>query len=144
VAEDSSGGWRAQTDEQRLAEEIENKRSQQLGMEREAELRKAFSRVHDLEGKMAAAEEQTAEWNLALEQLRIAFVNAAIEWLAAKWGDRHPCPYCGTDEWTVGVPVNLLLESRETLPPHFTVMCTNCGNTVFINAILAGLFPETD
>jgi len=145
MAEDfADGGWQERDPTEQLAEEIENKRAQQEAMERRARLEEALSRVRTLEGKLAEAEAQSVEWNSAVEDLHATFIQAAIDWLAEKWGPSRQCPYCGNDEWTVSVPVNLLLESRETLPPHFTSTCTNCGNTVFINAIQAGLFPDPE
>lgn len=71
-----------------------------------------------------------------------ALVNAAIEWLTEVWGAQRPCPYCGHTDWSVGTPYEIQLASGQTLAPHFTVMCETCGNTVFINAILAGIVPE--
>jgi hypothetical protein len=46
--------------------------------------------------------------------------------------------------WSIGTPFEISLENGEALSPHFPVMCDNCGNTVFINAILAGLLPEPE
>jgi hypothetical protein len=72
-------------------------------------------------------------------------VENAIAWVREKWGER-PCPYCQHLEWQVGTPLEIPLASGEvmspTMSPTFPVMCGNCGNTVLVNAILAGLVPE--
>jgi hypothetical protein len=65
-------------------------------------------------------------------------LDVAIEWLEAKWGRDAACPYCGINQWVVGPPLRLAhVHSGETTvyysPEMFTVSCTNCGNTVFIN-----------
>lgn len=74
-------------------------------------------------------------------------VPKALEWLREKW--TSGCPYCGSMEWTVGPPLQLvsgLFADREdpllqTLAPVFLVLCDNCGNTVFVNVAVAGLLP---
>lgn len=72
------------------------------------------------------------------------FVEAAINWVAEKWPVPRECPYCSNTEWEVGTPLEIQTAQDESLTPHFPVMCSNCGNTVFINAVRAGLVPEPD
>jgi hypothetical protein len=72
-----------------------------------------------------------------------ADLEAAIEWLREKWGD-HRCPYCDHLEWQVGTPAEIQTFSTAGLSPTFPVMCGNCGQTVFVNAILAGLRSEPE
>jgi hypothetical protein len=129
-----------------VEEEIENKLGQQRAMDREARLRAARLRVEEMDQRDAAAslEDESPERAKAVDDFQDVLVEAAIEWLEIKWGDERSCPYCGIQDWGVSVPFNLLLESRRTLAPHFSVSCGNCGNTVLINALLAGLFPEVD
>lgn len=67
-------------------------------------------------------------------------IHRAIEWLSQKWGSR-PCPYCGDFAWQVGTPLEIRLADDELMSPAFPVMCGNCGNTVLINAVVAGLVP---
>jgi len=77
------------------------------------------------------------------DEERQAFLNAAIDWVEATWGETA-CPYCGNRYWEVGSPFVLETASRDELTPHFPVMCSNCGNTVLVNAFRAGLLPEPD
>jgi DNA-directed RNA polymerase subunit RPC12/RpoP len=72
-----------------------------------------------------------------------------IDWLEQKWGPNRACPYCGNQEWTIGVPVEFLTEAvpprrfARKLTPVYPVTCTNCGNTVLINPAMArGPLPE--
>lgn len=75
-------------------------------------------------------------------------INQAIAFLNAKWGLR-PCPMCGTSNWTVqGTPFQLMefhqgnLVVGGPIVPVIPVICVNCGNTVLVNAIIAGLVPS--
>jgi predicted nucleic-acid-binding Zn-ribbon protein len=68
-------------------------------------------------------------------------MDAAITWLHQKWTQN--CPYCGNHEWRVSTPFELSRTDGKALSPHFAVMCTNCGQTAFINAIVAGIVPDT-
>lgn len=52
-------------------------------------------------------------------------IDAIIRWLQEKWGDPKDCPFCGTSRWIVLRP--------SALSNLATVMCDNCGQTVFIN-----------
>lgn len=72
-----------------------------------------------------------------------ALLDQAVQWLQEKWGNR-PCPYCGHIEWEVGTPLEIGLSGGEAMSPTFPVMCGNCGQTAFVNAILAGLLPEPE
>lgn len=108
-------------------------------------LRLARQRVQDAESRhIHDVDEKDAELAEAVHEMYAAYIDAAVTWLERKWGAERPCPYCHSVEWSVSRPFNLLLESREALAPHFSVVCTNCGNTVLVNAVLAGLFegPE--
>jgi hypothetical protein len=75
-------------------------------------------------------------------------IEAAIAWLADKWGETH-CPYCNARSWAVGEPVRILAAfpisfGKGGLTPAFTVMCGNCGHTNLINAIVAEIVPEEE
>jgi hypothetical protein len=81
-------------------------------------------------------------------QLQAEQIVKAIIWLEQKWTEARRCPYCGNPHWEVGTPVEITLGNpmfgtpiQSPMSPMFPVMCTNCGNTVFINAILAGVVP---
>lgn len=73
-----------------------------------------------------------------------------IEFLSTKWQGR-PCPVCGVGGWSVQESSFELREFNEgnhvmgggPVIPVVPVICTNCGNTVLVNAIMAGLVaPE--
>ncbi len=70
-------------------------------------------------------------------------LQAGIRWIEEKWGEQ-PCPYCEHVEWQVGTPLEISLAGEEVMSPAFPVMCGNCGHTTFVNAIRAGLNPESD
>jgi hypothetical protein len=74
-------------------------------------------------------------------------VNRAIAHLNMKWGLR-PCPMCGISNWNVQGRVFQLMEFNEgnlvlggQLIPVVPIICNNCGNTVLVNAIVAGIVP---
>jgi hypothetical protein len=77
------------------------------------------------------------------EDQRQALIAQAVAWLDEKWMP-GACPYCHHIEWDVGTPLNLVASDGTSMTPMFPVMCVNCGNTTFINAIRAGLFPEPE
>jgi hypothetical protein len=105
----------------------------------------AWAEVQSAEEQVSAwAEEHASQVEEVEAELREAFVDAAVAWLTEKWGTHPVCPYCGTQSWSVGTPFDVSLENGQALAPHFSAMCNNCGNTVFINAILAGLYPEPE
>lgn len=63
--------------------------------------------------------------------------------LNQKWGNR-PCPMCGVSKWSVQESTFQLMEFSESglvvggpVIPVVPITCTNCGNTVLVNAILA-------
>ena len=69
----------------------------------------------------------------------------AIAHLRAKWGERA-CPMCGVGNWSVNESTFQLTEFNQgsiiiggPVVPVLPVICMNCGNTVLINAITAGL-----
>lgn len=72
------------------------------------------------------------------------WMERAIAWLTQKWGTR-PCPYCGDPNWNVGAK---LLEGRtwgeEGVIPMLQVTCSNCGQTVSVDATVAGLIEGSE
>ena len=80
----------------------------------------------------------------ALSEHQLSFlIDEEVRWLRDNWGER-PCPYCGNKRWEVGTPDELVDQYGVPMHPTFPFMCSQCGNTVFINAIRAGLWPEPD
>jgi RNase P subunit RPR2 len=71
-------------------------------------------------------------------------ISKAIEWVEERWGASRSCPYCDHDQWEISTPVEIPLRSGEAMSPAIPVMCSNCGHTVFINAIRAGLYPDPE
>lgn len=72
-------------------------------------------------------------------------IEKIIAHLNEKWGNR-PCPMCGSNSWNVSDKIyelrefhggNLVLGNGPIFPV-VPVSCNNCGNSVFINAILSG------
>ena len=74
-----------------------------------------------------------------------------IEFLNTRWNGAA-CPLCGGTEWTVTDKSfelrefnngNLVLGgAKSSIVPVIPVTCSKCGNTVFINAIVANLLEE--
>ena len=69
----------------------------------------------------------------------------AIAHLQDKWGSR-PCPMCGKGPWNVQTSTYQLTEYNEEgfvvggpVIPVLPVVCRNCGHTVLVNAIVAGV-----
>ncbi len=77
-------------------------------------------------------------------------VNKVIEHLRVKWSGRA-CQMCGVGNWNVQNSIYQLLQFNQgamviggPVIPVIPVTCNNCGNTVLVNAITAGLLtvPE--
>ena len=72
-----------------------------------------------------------------------------IAHLNAKWVGRA-CPLCGVANWNVQNSTFQLMEFHAgsvviggPVIPVVPVTCTNCGNTVLVNALIAGVVqPE--
>jgi len=72
----------------------------------------------------------------------------AQEWIRDKWKN-FACPYSGHTEWDIGETIaqatafqggGLSIGGR--VYPLIVVTCRGCGNTVFINAIKAGIVSK--
>lgn len=71
-----------------------------------------------------------------------------IEYLQGKWGERK-CPMCGGGPWTVQDTTFQLIMFYEgglavggPVLPVVPVVCTNCGHTVLVNAIISGVVQQ--
>lgn len=74
-----------------------------------------------------------------------------INYLNDKWHGAR-CPLCGEGNWSVTDKVFELREFNDgnfvlggpnsAITPVIPVTCANCGNTVFINALVTGLLKE--
>lgn len=75
-----------------------------------------------------------------------ADTSKVIGYLKERWAGR-PCPMCGHAGWSVQDSVFELREfhggsmviGSGPLIPVVPVTCNNCGNTVLVNAIVAGV-----
>lgn len=61
------------------------------------------------------------------------------------------CQLCGHNEWTISSKIFQLLEFDTNglilggaTYPVVPITCNHCGNTLFINAIVAGLIDKTN
>lgn len=72
-----------------------------------------------------------------------------LEHLKSKWQGR-PCQMCGIGNWNISDSIYELREFNEgqlalgggPIIPVVPITCDNCGNTVFVNAIKAGLIEQ--
>lgn len=77
--------------------------------------------------------------------------NKIINFLNSKW-QGSTCPMCHAGNWNVS---NKVFELREfnngdlviggpsnAITPVVPVICSNCGNTIFINVLSTGLLKE--
>jgi hypothetical protein len=67
-----------------------------------------------------------------------------IQHLQKKWGNRA-CPMCQVAQWNVEPQPYQLMQFHAgslvvggPIVPVFPVTCTNCGNTLLVNAIVSG------
>lgn len=68
----------------------------------------------------------------------------AVEWVNQQWKGNKQCPICDSNDWTVNdslVEVREMADYAPNILPIFTITCNVCGNTIFFNAIIAGLIP---
>jgi len=77
--------------------------------------------------------------------------NKLIIHLEKKWQGK-PCPMCGVGNWNVQDSSYELREYHGgnivigggPIIPVVPVVCTNCGNTILVNAIIAGVVSRTE
>lgn len=70
----------------------------------------------------------------------------AAEWLRTKWSNSS-CSQCSTNQWDIGPPMelrgfhggSLVIGGGGSLVPVLPITCLNCGNTLLVNAIVAGV-----
>ncbi len=74
-----------------------------------------------------------------------------VDHLRVKWAGR-PCVMCGVGNWNIQESTYELREFNEgnmviggPIIPVIPVVCTNCGNTILVNAIVAKvIIPQTE
>ncbi|EEZ95964.1 hypothetical protein [Legionella longbeachae] len=71
----------------------------------------------------------------------------ALAWINSKWLIKN-CEICQTSQWELA---NFIVAAPRfeggiiiggPIAPHVMVMCKNCGNTKFFNAVIMGLIKE--
>jgi hypothetical protein len=86
----------------------------------------------DASGNLSPAESQTA-----------------LTWLNIHW-QNQACPFHGPTKWEVGQVIMTLPYSGGGVSlggptyPLLVVTCTQCGHTVLVNAIVAGVVPRPE
>lgn len=76
----------------------------------------------------------------------------AIKWLEEKWPEhKRECDICGQKQWNIpsflvfphpyNQPVQLFSGG---IAPQVMVICKNCGNTKYLNAVIMGILPVGD
>lgn len=80
-------------------------------------------------------------------------IDRVILWIRTYWDKGGLCPVSGHNNWTVGptliatTPYTVAGEPHIGLSgssfPMVLVICTACGYTRFLNALIAGVVPST-
>lgn len=71
-------------------------------------------------------------------------IDKTYSYINDKWKGK-PCPMCDNREWFIPTNSFELKDFRSpaliggTVLPVIPIICTNCSNTIFINAILSGI-----
>ncbi len=75
----------------------------------------------------------------------------ATEWLDSHWQGEQACPVCGKDVWGIhdeAVEIRPYSGGQLTVGgpifPYLAVICMSCGNTMFFNALHAGLLEQPE
>jgi len=73
----------------------------------------------------------------------IETAKAVAKFLETRW-KTSGCNLCGHEKWTDGGAVTLVTAERastvwDSILPCYALVCSNCGNTVLINSIIAGI-----
>ena len=69
------------------------------------------------------------------------------QYLSEKWKKPVSCAVCGENKWTISESVHELREFHggsmviggSALIPLVPITCNNCGNTVLLNPLIAGI-----
>ena len=73
-----------------------------------------------------------------------------LNWLKEKWPEnKRKCDICDSSQWTVAddlvMPMPFVggpLTLGGSQYPQVMLICTSCGNTKYINAVLANVIPS--
>ena len=88
----------------------------------------------------------------AAKQKRVKLnLSKALDWLDEHWGGKWVCSICGNSDWLgedQAMELRPFNEGRLGGPgpvvPLLVITCSTCGNTLFFNAILAGLVDKPE
>ena len=88
----------------------------------------------------------------AAKQKSVKFeLSKAVEWLDKHWKGDWICSICGNSDWGGDDQAMELrrfnagrLAATGPVIPLLVITCSTCGNTLFFNAILAGLVERPD
>ena len=68
------------------------------------------------------------------------------DFLNSRWESPFKCSYCGKNEWIISDSLFQLIEFNDgnlviggDIVPIIPVSCSNCGNTVLVSAVVAGI-----
>ena len=73
-----------------------------------------------------------------------------IQTLSTKWNTKC-CPMCGCNSWSVANKIfelrefndgNFIIGGHTSIHPVIPIVCDNCGNTIFINPLVAGVIKK--
>lgn len=74
-----------------------------------------------------------------------------ISWLEEKWpNEKRPCEVCGLLHWQLSSDITTPMVFYGNMVhfgnayPKFMVICTNCGNTKYFNAVIAGVLKNSE
>ncbi len=70
-----------------------------------------------------------------------------LAYLKKTWTEKSQCPMCGSNSWSVSDKIfelreyhggDFIIGGGGPIVPIIPVTCSNCGNTVIVNAIVVG------
>ena len=82
--------------------------------------------------------------------MKIVNGDKLIKFINGKWQGRA-CPMCGIGKWVVTDKIfelreyndgNLVVGKNCSVVPVVPIICENCGNTIFVNAMIAEAVEE--
>ncbi len=69
-----------------------------------------------------------------------------IKWFKSKWTKNQKCTICGSHDWIIEETfvTSIVVEGKNIKPngniyPQIMVICGNCGNSNYFNALIMGL-----
>lgn len=83
--------------------------------------------------------------------MKILDAEKIIKHLNSKWNNKN-CILCGGNQWSVSDKMHELREYQDgnlvvgggNIIPVVPIVCINCGNTIFINPLIANAVKEQE